>query len=217
MNLEPITRESKKAKVRKDIINAAFSLFEEQGYSQTTVDMIAAASGVSTRTFFRYFPTKDLVAFPYHSEYVSLFKRQLKKKSKSLSPMETVRRGLRTMANHYQKRRQDHLIYQRVISSSPDTLARSIQFDADWENAIADVWKVGGDLSENQVHQANMIAGLIMGVVKVVMEKWYASDCRENLVKLGEAAMDLVECGIAAKCSFTNEKMTKSALKGEQS
>ncbi|RFA10383.1 hypothetical protein B7R54_15095 [Subtercola boreus] len=30
-----------------------------QGYDGTTVDQIAAAAGMSKRTFFRYFPSKD--------------------------------------------------------------------------------------------------------------------------------------------------------------
>ncbi|RSM39701.1 TetR family transcriptional regulator [Amycolatopsis balhimycina DSM 5908] len=34
-------------------------LFQEQGYSATTVDQIAAAAEISPSTFFRYFPTKE--------------------------------------------------------------------------------------------------------------------------------------------------------------
>lgn len=38
---------------------AAIDLFVEQGYDATTVDQIAGAVGMSERTFFRYFATKD--------------------------------------------------------------------------------------------------------------------------------------------------------------
>lgn len=42
---------------------AAFDLFEHRGYDQTTVDDVAAATDVSPRTVFRYFPAKEDLVF----------------------------------------------------------------------------------------------------------------------------------------------------------
>ena len=44
---------------RLEIHEAAVQLFERNGFDETTVDEIATAAGVSPRTFFRYFPTKE--------------------------------------------------------------------------------------------------------------------------------------------------------------
>ena len=46
-----------------EIATAAVTLFEARGVRDTTVDDIAHAAGVSPRTFFRYFPTKEHAAF----------------------------------------------------------------------------------------------------------------------------------------------------------
>jgi AcrR family transcriptional regulator len=56
-------REQKKRLTQEALLNAALDLFLDQGYEQTTVPQIARAAGTSTRTFFRYFPTKEDVLF----------------------------------------------------------------------------------------------------------------------------------------------------------
>lgn len=45
--------------VRDELIDVAVGLFAEQGYEAVTVDQIAEAAGMSRRSFFRYFASKD--------------------------------------------------------------------------------------------------------------------------------------------------------------
>ena len=58
---------------REDVARAALELFARQGYDETTVDEIAAAVGVSRRTFFRYYESKrDVVWGEFDAELVRL-------------------------------------------------------------------------------------------------------------------------------------------------
>jgi AcrR family transcriptional regulator len=52
-------RDHARGAVRDEVSKQAWLLFAEQGYEATTVDQIAAAAGMSRRTFFRYFAGKD--------------------------------------------------------------------------------------------------------------------------------------------------------------
>lgn len=52
-------RDRQRAQVLTDIRRAAFRLFVERGYDIVTTEEIAAAAGVSPRTFFRYVPAKQ--------------------------------------------------------------------------------------------------------------------------------------------------------------
>src|SRR6516225_131729 len=65
-------RQRKRHQTRQQLITAAMRLFEESGYEQTTVAEIASAAGVSTKTFFNYFASKDEVLFPHLSRRIDV-------------------------------------------------------------------------------------------------------------------------------------------------
>jgi TetR/AcrR family transcriptional regulator, regulator of mycofactocin system len=56
-------RERKKLAMRQAILDAAYDLFAERGFAATTIDDIAERVGVSPRTIFRYFDTKEALLF----------------------------------------------------------------------------------------------------------------------------------------------------------
>lgn len=52
-------RTRRRLATEQDLYQAALALMGRQGFAATTVDEIVAAAGVSQRTFFRYFATKE--------------------------------------------------------------------------------------------------------------------------------------------------------------
>ncbi|HWV47993.1 MAG TPA: helix-turn-helix domain-containing protein [Microbacterium sp.] len=57
-------RARRRRDTRREIHEAALDLFEARGVSATTIADIAELAGVSTRTFFRYFSSKEHAALP---------------------------------------------------------------------------------------------------------------------------------------------------------
>lgn len=56
-------RAKHKNRARAAIQTAAIELYEVQGYDNTTVEEIVERAGVSERSFYRYFPRKELTLF----------------------------------------------------------------------------------------------------------------------------------------------------------
>ncbi|NMD47452.1 MAG: TetR family transcriptional regulator [Propionibacterium sp.] len=82
---------TKAVRTRARILAAALGLFESQGYQATTVAQIAAASGVTSMTFFRHFPTKDSVVVS--DPYDPLIAEAVAGQPIGLPALERVRRG----------------------------------------------------------------------------------------------------------------------------
>jgi len=60
MKRDPLpVRERTRRAVRDELTQLAKELFVEKGYDETTIDDLAAAAGMSKRTFFRYFASKE--------------------------------------------------------------------------------------------------------------------------------------------------------------
>lgn len=75
------TRDVAKKAIREQIARAALKRFQSQGFDHTTVEEIASDMGMSTRTYFRYFPSKDDVLLePVHvfaGHFLASFARSL--------------------------------------------------------------------------------------------------------------------------------------------
>src|SRR5436190_23604573 len=60
MKRDPLpVRERTRRAIRDELTQLAKDLFVEKGYDETTIDDLAAAAGMSKRTFFRYFASKE--------------------------------------------------------------------------------------------------------------------------------------------------------------
>src|SRR5689334_13510878 len=84
--------------VRDAIWDAAVNLFSEKGFDETTVDDIAQASGVSRRSFFRYFSSKNDLMAQGVVNYGASLADAIQACPKNYSPSEVFRETVRTIA-----------------------------------------------------------------------------------------------------------------------
>ena len=92
--LDPVAtglRERKKQAVKTALEQTALRLFMEKGYENTTVEEISEAVDVSTRTFFRYFATKDEVLFAHQAERLAAIRTFFAERPAHEPPADTVR------------------------------------------------------------------------------------------------------------------------------
>ncbi|MGW7605637.1 TetR/AcrR family transcriptional regulator, partial [Streptomyces antimycoticus] len=89
-----------KPPARIRLADAAFALFDERGYEQTTVDDIAERAGLGRTTFFRNYRSKEDVIFPDHDRLLELIRDRLATSSHSTA-LVAVSDAVRLVLLHY--------------------------------------------------------------------------------------------------------------------
>ena len=80
--------------VRVALAAAAEQLFVARGFEETTVEQIAEAAGVSRRTFFRYFESKEDVLAEHAERFGEHFYRDLAARPPGEPPLVAIRNAL---------------------------------------------------------------------------------------------------------------------------
>jgi TetR/AcrR family transcriptional regulator, regulator of mycofactocin system len=122
---------------REDVARAALDLFNRHGYDETTVDEIAAAVGVSRRTFFRYYDSKrDAVWGEFDAELIRLG-NELGSAPDDEPMMDVLRRAVMA-TNRFGAGELDELrIRMGLISTVPTLVAHSAVRYAEWCDVVA--------------------------------------------------------------------------------
>jgi mycofactocin system transcriptional regulator len=122
---------------RRDIERAAFALFERKGFSGTTLDDIADAVGVSRRTLFRYFPSKNDIPWGRFDETLDAFAELLRQMPRHLPVHEAVQRGVLAFNDFPASALDEHRERMRLVLSNPELQAHSVlQYEA-WRSVVA--------------------------------------------------------------------------------
>jgi AcrR family transcriptional regulator len=189
-------RAKKKAEVRRALVSAADRLFTDYGFDATTIDDIAEAAGVSRRTFFRYFETKEAIVFPQTHTRFEMFKELLHARLEEEPPFEAVRESIFAVARHFMESRDSEVRRQDLVDASPSLLATELRIYQRWEIAIAEAAAPRG-ASAARKRRATLFAAATMGIVRAVLRQWFRAKGRKNLVALGREAFQALEDGFA--------------------
>src|SRR5271168_1795879 len=87
-------RERKKRRTRQQISDVATSLFVARGFDHVKVSEIAAIVGVSEKTVYNYFPTKESLVFDRADEGIARLAAALREREAGESPAKAVLRAL---------------------------------------------------------------------------------------------------------------------------
>jgi len=152
-------RESKKLHTRQEIADQAMRLFVTRGFDHVTVAEVAEAAGVSEKTVFNYFPTKEDLFY----DEVPRRQAALVEAIRGRRPGESVPAALRRMqvGECVRLSSPDFATFARVVEESPALQAKELEVMAGFAQVLSEA--IRGELGLDE-RDARIAAGLLVSV-----------------------------------------------------
>lgn len=186
-------RERTRRLAQTELTTVAQDLFLAQGYDSTTVDQIAAAAGMSKRTFFRYFPSKDDLVIGKYDLFADRMAEALDARPADEPVWESLRRvfdiTLDYVQDEYQRARNDAM--EEIVRSTPQLYARYLEKMQRVQDLL--IGRVAARLTSHD-HAAtdprpSAIVGAAFACMQAARQAWLASDRSEAFGSYLDSAM----------------------------
>ncbi|MFJ8027786.1 TetR/AcrR family transcriptional regulator [Streptomyces sp. NPDC096311] len=181
-----------KPSVRIRLADAAFALFDERGYEQTTVDDIAARAGVGRTTFFRHYRSKEDVIFPDHDRLLALIKERLAGSSQGTA-LVAVSDAVRLVLLHYLDEgdlaRRRYALTSKVDALRDREIVSVARYQRLFREFIAD-WM--GDPTKSASLRAELMAAAVVAAHNHVLRRWLRGEAPDPVAEVDEAMQEVL-------------------------
>ena len=173
-------RERKKARMRRDLIDAAIRLFHERGFEGTTTEEIAAAVDVSQRTFFRYFASKEDVVLEAAEGVDRILFDSLRARPADEAPFRALRNATR---DHWEHLEREDLHLQgsagNLIARSPGLIDANMRYCHRRQARLAEVLGERAGVDPTTDHRPSLVASVFFAALSNGHQVWCASGCED--------------------------------------
>jgi AcrR family transcriptional regulator len=182
-----------KQAARDRLAEAAFTLFDERGYEQTTVDDITDRAGLGRTTFFRHYRSKEDVIFPDHDRLLELIRDRLATSSHRTA-LAAVSDAVRLVLLHYLDEgdlaRRRYALTSRVPALRDREIASVARYQRLFREFISD-WM--GDATESASLRAELMAAAVVAAHNHALRRWLRAECPDPVAEIDEAMRQVIE------------------------
>lgn len=150
----------------------ATGLFREQGFDDTSMTQIATAAGVSRRTLYRYFPTKEDIVFESPREWLQVFEGVVATRGEDEPTRELIGRAILAVAEHLVDRRDRIVEEFAILQSSTALRARRGRSDDEWIERYLELLGPDVDGEPDGLRQALVCAMALLGAQNALIAVW---------------------------------------------
>ncbi|WP_326800412.1 TetR family transcriptional regulator [Streptomyces sp. NBC_01808] len=178
----------KRQLVADELSEAALQLLASKGFDAVTVDAIAATAGVSKRTFFRYFASKEDVVVHFLAGLGTGMRAALAARPGGERPSAALRQTVWTALATFADQSDRALRVVRLVLATPALRARLLEHQDRWRDDLAaELARRLGPAPGTDLYP-QLAAGMALGAFDTVLRRWSGTDGAEDLAGLTDRA-----------------------------
>jgi len=175
---------------------AALKCFARKGFANVTVTELAREAGVTERTFFRHFPTKEAVLFQDYETQLEWLAEALAQRPPSESLFDAVLASVAAFPHDLEVVRQAATARAELISA--DRIASHLRVvQASFARVLTDFVRNRNPDVANIDLAAEVAGSALAAALVVAVENWGRGGCTGDLGELVAASLNLVRSGLA--------------------
>ncbi|MEV0257482.1 TetR family transcriptional regulator [Streptomyces sp. NPDC050732] len=181
----------KRQLVSDELTSAALRLLARRGFDAVTADEIAAVAGVSKRTFFRYFASKEDVVIHLLADVGTDMRAELASRPADEPPSVALRHTVWVSVNACAGPGQALRVTQLILES-PALHARFLARQAQWGDELAEelAHRLGLDPGTDLYPQ--LAARIALSAFGAVLQRWSAGDGAEDPAALTDRVFAVI-------------------------
>ena len=165
-------RERKKAETRQALAAAALELAEALGPDGVTVEAIAEAAGVSPRTFFNYFATKEDAVVGMSPAHSSALLADLVARPAGEAPLEALRATALAAAARLEAGADDWMRRRALFHRHPTLAGRQAARLAEVERGMVEEIARRTGLDPDADPYPALVVAAALGAIRVAIATW---------------------------------------------
>lgn len=174
----------------------ALKRFASEGFGNVTVQQLAQEAGVTERTFFRHFPTKEAVLFQDYDTQVEWLADALAKRPPSESVFEAVLASMDSYPHDIELVRQAALARAELITG--EQIAGHLRVVQSSFAAVITDFVIQRYPDVENIDLVAGVAGATLAAAMVVgVETWGRNGCVEDLGAISATCLELVRSGLS--------------------
>jgi AcrR family transcriptional regulator len=196
MTALPNLHEQRRRSTHEALRRAALASFVSKGFANVTVAELAREAGVTERTFFRHFPTKEAVLFQDFETQVEWLSDALAERPASESVFDAVLASVASFPHDLEVVRQAATARNELITA--DRIAGHLRVvQSSFAGVITDFIKNRYSATSDIDLVAEVSGATLAAALVVAVENWGRNGCAGDLGEITAAAMNLVRSGLA--------------------
>jgi AcrR family transcriptional regulator len=180
--------ERKRRLVREELIEAALGLIAREDYEQMTIERIAGAAGMSRRSFFRYFRSKEDLVVAFLGDVGRWLVDALAARPPREPHAVAVRHAFSGFVDSCGEHPGRVLRFTKIILADPSLRGHFLEKQSQWRAGLADQLARRAGKDVNLDMGPSLAAAAAMAAFDTALNWWAARDGADDLGDLFDKA-----------------------------